>query len=355
MNELSCRGFVGSRRGDVWSGSLGSRIKRARCAFTLLELLVAVAVLAVLMVMILSLTNIASTTWQRTDQQIRSFAEARNAFDRLTAALTQATLGVYWDYDNVNAPTTYVRASELQFLSLPMSMLGGNAARYPTMGVFFLAPGGSVTDRANFGQLPGLLNAYGYYIEFGPVDERPSFMAAPVGGAQRYRLKEWKLPAEEVPLYSRTSGTGGSAYMGSTSTNWIDVSSFSHTIADNVVALVINPVANLSGVAEQPLTTNFVYNSRNDGASPLDRIQRHQLPPELEVVMVAITEQTAQRLEDSPGGGQGVLPAGLFSNPTQLDSDLESLRDTFDADERIEYVILRSKVKLRTGPWSETQ
>ena len=86
--------------------------------FTILEVLVATTVLMLLMVVLFGIFSGVTSAWTRSTQRIDAFQSARVAFDRVTRMLSQATLNVYWDYDNPNQPTVYRRQSELAFAVL---------------------------------------------------------------------------------------------------------------------------------------------------------------------------------------------------------------------------------------------
>jgi len=320
--------------------------------FTLIEVLVSFAVLALIMVLLLSLTDITSKTWKGTTEKMQAFEEARAAFDRITSVVGQATLNPYWDYDDLQNPTKYERVSELQFLSLPMSELLGTAdAAFPTHGIFFQAPTGKVASKGTFGDLPLLLNAYGYFVAYGP-DDRPAWLPAAISPKNRFRLKEWRVPSEKWALYGKTSGTTGKNYLGPTSYDWINLADpAAKTLADNVIALVIspkNPDGTPTTLAE---TSSFIYNSRTSSVTAEGKNQKHQLPPEVEVIMVAIDETSAARKWNNAGSAPD-LTAGLFQKPADLKGDLKTLTDKLSAD-NIKYITLRSTVKIRGARWSQ--
>jgi uncharacterized protein (TIGR02599 family) len=325
-----------------------------RCGFSLLEVLVAFAVLAIIMVLLLSITDVTARTWRGVTGKMQAFEDARAAFDRISTLLGQATLKPYWDYDNLTNPTKYERVSELQFLSLPMARMGLDAAKFPAHGLFFQAPTGKVADKSDFGNLPLLLNAYGFFVEYGP-DDRPDWLPASVSTRHRFRLKEWRVPSENFSLYGKTSGLGGQGYLGTQSTDWIDLQSPApKTLAENVIALVIHPKNTLNPATSTPLAEagSFVYNSRTDGASTEAVQQKHQLPPEVDLIMVAIDEVSAARRWGNAAAAPA-LAAGLFVQPADLEKDLAELIDRLNA-EQIKYILLRSTVKIRGARWSQS-
>jgi len=323
----------------------------------LIELLVAMVVLAIIMTLLLSVTNIVSRTWKGVSDKMQSFEGARYAFGRISANLGQAVLNTYWDYDDATAPTAYERQSELQFLSLPMKKISSlfPSGRYPnTHGLFFQAPTGRVANKASYSHLPQLLNAFGYFVEYGDdSSDRPSFLPTTVLPRYRYRLKEWCVPAEEFSLYAATSGVSGKNYLGDQTLQWMDFTKTgASTLAENVVAFIVHPKntedINLKASA---LTDDYYYDSRNDGKSPLALSQRHQLPPEVEIVMIAIDEASANRVFKNASTPPDITD-GLFEDPARLETDLGALTDKLTR-QNIRFVVLRSTVKIRGARWNQ--
>jgi len=333
--------------------------RRGNQGFTLVELLVSCAITILIMAMITSITNIVAKTWKETTVKMEAFEGARSAFDRITNTLSQAVLNTYWDYDNPVNPTKYERCSELQFLTLPMNLLGANHAEknFPTHALFFQAPTGLVTNKGTLGEMPFLLNAFGYFIEYGgDTLDRPSFLPSTISPRYRYRIKEWRVPSEKLALYGKSSGVAGKSYLGPQSLDWIDLANpAARPLAENVIALVAYPknTENIDAAEVSLATTNFVYNSRNNGTQSTDLNQRHQLPPEVEIIMVAIDESSAvtafKNAAESPG-----LAVGLFANsdPTKMEEDLKTLTDSLN-NKRIRFIVLRSTVKIRGARWSQ--
>ncbi|RYD84734.1 MAG: prepilin-type N-terminal cleavage/methylation domain-containing protein, partial [Verrucomicrobiaceae bacterium] len=116
-----------------------------RDAFTLVELMVSMAVISLVMVILLSTVDQTQRIWKRSTNKISQFQAARSAFDSLTRNLSQATLNTYYgvEYDPLGNPRGYHRESELHFVSgkaAQPKLLGGDESIHPTHAIFFQAP-----------------------------------------------------------------------------------------------------------------------------------------------------------------------------------------------------------------------
>ncbi len=326
-------------------------------AFTLVEILVSSAVLALLLSIVLSITGTTSRLWKDTTTKMQAFSDARLALNEIGQTLSQAVLNPYWDYDTLPTPTKYERYSELQFLTARMSQLGRSftAASYPTCGVFFQAPTGVTWDKSSYGDMPSMLNAYGYFIEFGSdAADLPSFLPTAKFLRYRYRLKQWQVPSEKFKMYTKTAGTNGKSYLGAATLDWINFADVApRTIAENVIALFFLPrTSALSGTTGNEMTDNFLYNSRNDGAGVLDLAQKHQLPPSVEVVLVAIDEPSAQRVQGTSSEPPPLVDDASFTTPQTFEQDLQTLQTNLK-DRKLRSVVLRSTVTIRAAQWSK--
>lgn len=325
--------------------------------FTLIELMVSIGILSLLMVMVVQIANFTSNSWRHTRGNIEAFQESGAASEMIIRKLRQAVLNTYWDYDDFNAPTRYQRASELHFLAgrTDHPFLSGvfGSTLFPSQAIFFQAPlGFTSTDR--YRNLDTLLNACGYYIEFGKDETRPSFVPT-AGERWRYRLKEWQAPTEQLLLYTKTSG--GAEY---DSADWISLSpDNTRVLAENIIALIALPkLSNAEDTAGAALSPDFFYDSRT---TDLADVRRHQLPPIVQLIMVAIDEQSAQRLADKYGTQPPpLIPAGLFRTSADLTSDLAALEDILNAKPhnlagnqiRLNYVVINNEVSILGARWS---
>jgi len=350
-----------------------------KAGFSLLEVLVSTAVLALFVVLLTTITNSSFKLWRNTQSSVVSFDAARTAYDTLTRRLSQATLNTYLDYYNSGwtrrnptnsgnfTATRYGRASDLHFLvDDAATQMGGNQQGH---GVLFFAPLGFSNGNATLSDLPNLLNACGYYVEFGPDSNlRPAFLSGlPI--KNRYRLIENILPTQN---FDSTCG-GYPAFTDTNDNNdydWIDYGlagngpkgkiSVKNVLSENVIALIIRPEvaeqdASLLGLSNSfSLTSNYNYDSRA-GKTGVAALQFAQLPPLLRIVMVAVDEKSAARLTTGstpPTAFQ--LNAGWFQNPAKLDDDLAALEKQL-IDAKVDFRIFNQVIPLRGAKFSAQQ
>lgn len=334
-------------------------------AFTLLELLVALGVLSVLVVLIFQLTDQLSRVWSMSQAKIEVFRDARAAYSTLTQRLRQATLNPHWDYDDPNAPRKYQRKSNLHFVSGP----AGNLlppGKYSGHAVFFTAPLGKTAEKPELGRLSNMLNGCGIFVEYAQEAELPDFLAGSGDRKWRYRLRHFVEPSEKSVVQEAAPGGGWTA---SNSVGWFR-NYFTtgdppvHDLAENIILLLVLPLLPAREDAGACLAPGFSYNSRlaedfttnppSNGAPAYTGNTLHQLPPLLRIVMVAIDEKSASRLD--PGNSSqppDLVPAGLFQDPARLDDDLNELSEALDRHpQKIAYRIFDSTIALRGAKWS---
>ncbi len=116
-------------------------------AFTLVELLVSLAVLSILLLINAQVIGQVQSTWSASNARVSQFREARTAFDIITRNLSQATLNTYLDYETnylataaatsgtaaATGPGSYVRRSDLQFICGDTTNLLPNAGGADTL------------------------------------------------------------------------------------------------------------------------------------------------------------------------------------------------------------------------------
>ncbi len=344
-------------------------------AFTLVEVLASLVVISLMVTILTGLLGQTMNTWQFTTGKAEEFRGARAAFDSITRRLSQATLNTYWDYDSPTAPNRYLRQSDLRFLSCAMANLAGSpdpAVVRPGHGIFFQAPLGYVNSPA-FEGLGNLLNTWGYYVEFNSdLNFRPPFLTpAQAPARHRYRLMELMEPSNELSIYA----FGASKAWVENPLNFAGDPSLSPTIppktrvlAENVVALVFLPKLaareDPTGVALAP---GYTYDSSTTHTNPaLD--PKNQLPPLVQVTLIAIDEKSAARL--TPQSFRGVAPPAALLDPAGFVTAANYPADLAAAQARLggrglvdstgnslenrplNYRVFTTQVSLRAAKWS---
>lgn len=346
--------------------------------FTLVEVLVSLAVLSVIMTILLSITSETQRTWSQTSAKLQQFQSAQNAFESINRKLRQATLNTYWDYayddpNDPNRPTRYERRSELRFISGPVDTLGIATNRYGHA-VFFQAPFGytSFTAASDYSKLNKLLNTWGYYVELTDgTAELPGFLQS--GASPRWRLRLFELaePSDELTLFNSTSGDPDN-----TSTNWFTTplgnSDYSHMLAENIVALIIRPkessknTGTLNTIAEDEtknIAPNYIYDSSGVLSGSVENNQINQLPPIISVTLVAIDEESALRLgraglqdlaaEVNRLYGSNAAAKNYHTN--MVIADNTASLEKYMADNNINYRVYENNINISGSKWSINQ
>lgn len=348
--------------------SPSAAIKKKRAAFSLIELLISLAVLSVLVVLAASLIGAIQDVWKRSSARTEQFRSARQALETISGRLSQATLNPYWvvQTNSSGVPVRYERQSDLRFLAGPaISTIGstvGSGTIVPGSGVFFQAPTGYFTNNSS-SSLNAALNTWGYYVEYGPESSRPPFISTSIIPTKnRFRLVEFIDPSDGLTIFSKTSGK--SAYNGKDwFTDPLATTGNRRVLADNIVAFVALPrLSSLedSSVGQVDLSPQFSYDSTSTNAVPItdsrnklvQHIIRHQLPPIVDIAVVAIDEQSARRI--TWGSSPPVFGTNLFQNATMMEADLETLRENIDA-QGLSARVFRTSVPISAARWSTEQ
>lgn len=361
---------------------------RKHSGFTLVEVLVSAGIVVVLMVVLLGMTDQTQRLVRSTSAKVEQFQEARVAFEAMTRRLAQATLNTYWDYDNPTKPTRYIRSAELRFRSGSMKNLTGglglNGNPQPSHGVFFHAPIGLVdpVQSPTLTSLDHLINTWGYFVEIGSdADKLPTFLQKAVDPRKRYRLMELMQPSEKLGIYTPSAQIPFA-------TTWFapyikSADRPARVLAENIVALIVLPRLSVAdeelwkkqkGSKTGPiLAPSYQYDSSNaTNVNRLDPLLNtiNQLPPVVQVVMVAIDEPSARRLEDLNGSdpylGINYSPDSLsgltlFTDPASLDDnasgklgDLTRIQNLL-VSKKASYRIFSTNVSIRGAKWSRSQ
>ena len=350
-------------------------------AFSLVELLASVAILSVILVLMAQILDATQKTWISTTGKIEQFQGARRGFDGITRRLAQATLNTYWDYDNYDNPTAYVRNSELRFISGPAeSLLGTGTSARPTHAVFFQAPLG-FTNQSDLQPLKNLLNTWGYWIEYSSDDEsRPDFIRAvdtTIHGQStarsRFRLMEMMEPTESMTLYENTNGMNASGTLPKSmdpiylkKTDWFKISATKAgtsrpvwPLADNIIALILLPKLSPE---EDPdgglLAPEFKYDS-TVAKSDARINSRNQLPPVVQVTMFAVDEASYSAIFPANSNIPDFNLSSLFKKATGTGDDaypgsIEALKKTLK-DKHLTYRVFTANVGIRAAKWSRDQ
>jgi uncharacterized protein (TIGR02599 family) len=373
--------------------------------FSLIELLVSVAVLGLIMVLVFQMLERTQNTWKRARNSVAEYKDARVAFESITRRLSQATLNTYWGYvrRTNGLVTSFERKSDLHFVSGPSSVLLGptpppNAGNRVTHSMFFQAPTGYTEiregDRLKYGKFPNLLNSWGYFVEFGTDQgDRPAFINqldnAPRVRA-RYRLIEYCQASEGLQIYAEKLGddtktslapaqlyrwflndgtfgcncpnnypvgnTGGDTLLGRTT----------RVVAENILALIVLPAESLDEELRDDLAPKYYYDSRAwqntsgglSGSQINTAKSRHVLPPIVDVLMVAVDEADFNRytqnqgIEDISGFVNCDFTKDLFVDSARLDEDLKTLEDRLTAaTPAIKFRVFRASVRIREAKW----
>lgn len=348
-------------------------------AFTLVEVMVSVTILALLMVLITGSIGRVQTIWVDTRARAEQFQEARAAFETMARRLGQATLDSYWAYQITNGrPTLYIRDSDLHFVAGPAADIVGPVDAGPGQAVFFQStfgfagsktggPANQPTDR-----LDDLLNAWGYYVAWSSdLDERPDFLRQDIGRhpeRRRFRLMEFRQPSEDFRLFSsqlnlRHADTPAQAHA------WFNGpfpggrthADFTTPLADNILAVFITPRApdNLIGnnIVWDP-APNYRYDTRShqwQGLNSQTAQSRHQLPPVLDLTLIAVQERSWERFEGARGesGARSFVDNlfdGRFTNAANFQDDLDAVEQQL-LDSGLQHRVFTTAVPLRASKW----
>jgi uncharacterized protein (TIGR02599 family) len=319
-------------------------------AFTLLELLITIALLLVILIALAKAMDAADHAWKSGASD--PYSNAQDAFETVAGTLADATLETYEDYADASGnfrtsasftPDHLARRSDLAFACGPASgtngLLAASARTTTGSAVFFTAAEGATQTYANAG-LERLLNDMGFFVDFGDDDSRPAFLLSFVH-RYRWRLREIQQPSESLQAYSST-----------TSSSWIQQlvppGAAIPMLAENVIALVVLPERNASD-SGAPLSPAYSYDSRDATNS----VTLNQLPPRLRLVLVAIDSPSAERLAAQNGSNAPQLVAPtLFQQSAQLDQDLTTL-DTSLTAQKIGHRIFQRVIQLPSSAWSD--
>lgn len=350
--------------------------QRKAHAFSLVEIMVSLAVLTILLLISAQVIGQIQSSWSASNARVSQFKEARTAFDILSRNLGQATLNTYIDYDYnylsaaggasaaAAAPNKYERNSDLHFrcgLTSDLIPAAGGSTITPGHAVFFQAPLGISNDPTLVG-LDRLLCARGYFVQFSSDSAWvPDFIPSN-DFKYRYRLMEYSPPAERNSIYAAAHANDGTiastwfANAGATATgSGAGVVPITRPVADNIVALILSPrreTANDSE-AEEAASTRIAPGYKYDSSSVGDT--QHLLPPLVRVVLIAIDEKSAERLEQLSGNNSNPPLGGLVNSklvtPELLNKEVDAIVQELQL-QKLNYRVFSATVALRGAKWS---
>jgi prepilin-type N-terminal cleavage/methylation domain-containing protein len=252
-----------------------------RCAFTLLELLVAITLFAVVAVILLSFINSMNAAWQQGISHNERRGAAMSVFHRISRDLRHAAL-----------PTDAAGAS-LQFVVNPPSL---SSTYKLAQAMFWQAP--SATERSR-----GDLAIVGYFVQWADaVPKLCRFLANPSAANSHLLYASPGAWIKDSLLASDAPATRASGYVGQ--------------LAENVLGLWVRPLDQL----EQPITKKasgaaFLpgqFDSSEGYISSTGRIYRRALPSALEVIIITVDSRTSRLLK-------GIERPGVPSNDVWKD------------------------------------
>ncbi len=348
-------------------------VKLDQSAFTLVELMVACAVMAVMLILISVTIGQVGKGVKTSTEKVDAFQSARAGFETVTRALSVATLNTYWDYyiltnntyqsrgSFTNPPQFYGRQSDLHFLvtnlGAPTTFGGFSSNSTVTHGVFFQAPLGYSTN-TNSITPPGALNGCGFFVAFGNDPTRPGITG--LTNRPRFRLYQWLQSSEELREVSDT---------GKIDPAWINPSTNNgaRPLAENIIAFVVR-VPGTNATVTSTNATNYFWNSGTTWTNTMTNQppQMHQLPPLVEITMVAVDEAAANRLLVGTATNDAVRAANalmtgvflganayrsLFTNNANYSADLKRVTDGLNG-RRVPYRVFTTTIPLRSSRWS---
>ena len=382
--------------------------RRVLKGFSLIELMVATGVLAMMLVIVFQMLKGTQRAWRTTRQDVGEFREARQSFEEMTRRVGQASLNSYYSYryDNVTVRGVQLRMgrefipqSELHFVSGPVEALGlqtkGNrqvGKRY-THALFFQAPFGFCVQedprndsRLHYEKMNGLLNSWGYFIEFNTDElDRPQLFTALNNAPRprpRYRLMEFRQPTEYLTIYKlnlreKKEADQAELYawfnkgLYSVNSEWNttldgrEQKGFFRTtrvVAENICGMILRPREadeKLKGDADE-LAPDYVYDSRRfqwDGSGRAATRSRHQLPPVIDVTFIAVDEGSFNTLCQREGiktadDDPDLVGKDYFKTAKDFRKDLEKVELSLK-EKKLEYRIFNTSIRIRESKWTD--
>jgi uncharacterized protein (TIGR02599 family) len=176
-------------------------------------------------------------------------------------------------------------------------------------------------------------------------------------------------PTENLVVYNYTSGNRNY-----TNIDWISNSMANptnrpaHVLAENVIALIVLPKLSPTDISNwnsqgsnysvSSLAPSYTYDSsQNLNSNPIDvnLNTHHQLPPVIQVTLVAVDETSAVRFANTYSNLKDKFSSfNLFQYASNLPTDLTTL-GTILSGNQINYRIFTTDVMIKGAKWSGSQ
>lgn len=350
---------------------------RKPAAFSLVELLVSTAILLIIMVMLLQVTGTIANIWKTSSGKISAFQNGRAAFATIRDTISRATLNTYNDYVNsgnqtrtdANAatfvPSKFARASELHFICGPTATIVADTTpeNNPGDAIFFQAPMGysANTDLAGLGTM---INSTGFYLQYGTAADSllPTWLESISGNTKRFRLMQFVEDSANLQVYTSTA-------TGNYTAEWLkefkpnaESGPRARILAEDIPLLIFLPrLSENATINASWLSPDYLYDSRawqsgypkTTGTLTGNKtLMRNQVPPIIEVIMVAVDRLSLARfdLTSATPPTELQVPTGLFIKSEDLEDDLDTYTKQL-ADARIRYRIFRTSVPIKSSKW----
>lgn len=369
--------------------------RSSRPGFTLVEMLVSMAVLALLMVIIMEMINRTQQTVTRQQARAEEFKEARAAMEAISRSLSGAVINSYWAYGDfsVGGKVNYTRQSDGHFVAGTGTVLRGAEQNSPGHAMFFQTSDGQTklgTSTTGLGDPYNLITCMGYYVDYQTEEElelRPAFLAKDEvlnPDRSRFRLMELRLAPEKNILYSESLDINGAGSTRDNAFKWFrgpftDSSNTlknSTVLADNILALILVPryvavtttgTTGESGTGSNKENTlsntksaaDYYYDSREAQwggvATEKSRNTSHQLPPVVQVTLVAAEERSYAELEIRMGdkalaAAVNAAFANRFTTQSQYTTDLEAVEEALNVL-KLKHRVFTTNVAIRGSKW----
>jgi uncharacterized protein (TIGR02599 family) len=343
-------------------------------------MLVAMAILSLMTVLLISALSATQETWARTRERIGQFREARVAFETAGQRIAEATVNPYWGYDDPEFPKTYERQSELHFVCGPSEILLGNERLFSGHSIFFQAPfgfggteAGGLGGGTTYDGIENGVNLWGYWVEFNSDAEeeyamRPEFLndgATERRSRQRFRLMEYRLPTERIPLFEQDES--GIPLLEQVTEReelyqWFSEEGRrvenSNPVAENILVFGLRPRVPGLRPDETSIAPAYLYDSRrfqwSSESTTLTRQTRHQVPPVVDLFLVALEEPSFARFLEQEGEEAAGRIASFvnerFRDAEQLESDLAEV-EAYLIDLGIQNRVFETSIAIRAGKW----